>query len=144
MYAKNTTVSELQEIGRNVGVEVNASNDGNRIRFTLRPIGENFRKRNPIPVGLDFSNGVQASSWKWRKTPSVCYHGHYVFLAALFRQNPLATVTSSRFGKVSYTAETFEEKAIDYGNTPAGPKGNIYHEFRLKDFCDCERMKVNA
>lgn len=142
MYAKGTTISELQAAADFVGVGLSADNDGNRIRFTLKLQGEKYRKLSPNPGRLVWVDGKpSASDWKWRKANGVCYHGHYDFLAELFANVPDASVASSRQGKVTYTGDTFSDLADEYGNNPIAPPGNIHHVFKLRDCCECEGVK---
>jgi len=139
MYARNVSVSELQEIAALVPCEISADTAGNRVRFTLRPMGDNFRKWNPSPMDLEWCAGSAiVSDWKFRRANAVCFHGHYKFLEMLFDRNPAAIVDSSRYGKVRYTADNFKSAADDYGDTPLGTGTNIYAGFKLRDCCYCE------
>lgn len=144
MYAKNVSPSDLEGIGRHLGFSVNADWRGNRAMFTLR-LGDDknrYAAMKPNPTDIDWSNGVRALGWKWRKTNgSVCFHGHWVYLAELFARHPDAVVTSGLFGKVTYTAETFEDEAEGLGNRAMGSPGNIYSGFQFRDMCNCEKVK---
>lgn len=144
MYAKNVTPSDLEAIGRDLGFSVNADWRGTRAMFTLR-LGTDrnrYASLKPNPTDIDWSAGPRAISWKWRRTGgSVCYHGHFVYLRELFRRYPDAVVTSGLFGKVTYTADTFEQEAERLGNRTMGNPGNIYSGFQFRDMCNCESVK---
>lgn len=146
MYAKNVTPSDLEAIGRDLGFSVNADWRGSRAMFTLR-LGsdkDRYAKLSPNPIGIRMTNmgTLAADNWKWRKTGgSVCFHGHWVYLAELFARHPDAVVTSGLFGKVTYTAETFEREADKLGNRAMGNPGNIYSGFQFRDMCNCENVK---
>ncbi len=146
MYARNTTISELTACANAVGLGISADDEGNRIRFTLKlGADRKFEKYNPHPMEIHwFGFEPTVAGWKWRRSGHVCFHGHYEFLAELFRRNPRAVVDASRLGKVRYTADNFYYEAANLGNTPAGTGNNIYSAFKQRDFCWCEHDLING
>jgi hypothetical protein len=142
MYATGVTYNQLREIAEDLGIGIDGEQDGNRARFTLKVNREQplkFRKFNPRPAHIQWDGGsAYGSCWTWYKANAICFHGHWDFIEAVLETYPNAKISSSRFGKVNYTAESFVETATAYGDTPLGPEGNIYHDFQMRDCCQCE------
>ena len=148
MYAKNCTVEDLQAVADSLNFKLDATDesDRKRVRFTIKPQNGavEYRKLNPHPTRYDTiaaDGGV--SGWKFRKAHAICFHGHYAFFHALFERCPDASVSSSWFGPVAYTRETLRENAQELGMRPLGPEGNIYHDFQIRETCDCTQHDPN-
>jgi hypothetical protein len=143
MYAYNVTLEALQKSADRAGVKLEATEEPNRkrVRFTLKLAPDKkFQKVNFTPIwgSQRFTNFGMRFDWKTRRTVSVCFHGHYVFILDVLQNNPEALIESSRFGKVKYNQDNFLTLAEEYGDKPLGPEGNIYHGFRMRDTCECE------
>jgi hypothetical protein len=141
-YATNDVSAIMHKVARDIGLVVRTEWEPNRsrVKFTLR-LGDDrkrFAKRSPNPVNLVFNaSGVSADEWTWRRTGTVCFHGHYAFIAELLRYPAVRKIESGRLGRIVYTAETFPELAAELGSKPLGDPGNIYHRFTVRDTCEC-------
>lgn len=95
MIARGVTQEQLEQAATEAGVDVGRRlrPEGRGFRFTLSLIGERYRRR----------------SHRGRRIAAVCYHGHYAFMEALFRQVPTAVIVSAlaRYDSV----ESFRRKA---------------------------------
>lgn len=147
MYAKNIPLDEFRLVADIVGLDVEFERKSNNIiRFTLK-LGEDkdlYRKLSPNPGDISWTSDYKVAvgrNWKWRKGNGVCFHGHWQFIKKILDRNPEGIIDSYRLGEISYTVATFEEKARELGDSRMGAPGNIYHEFHIRDLCNCEGVK---
>ena len=151
MYAYNVPEHVLGQIARELGFELDSDtqSDRKRVRFTLKiKEGDKYRKLSPnmFPgesLLVYFGGTAPFDMWKWRRTSSVCFHGHYAFFERLFKRTPAAIVTTSRYGPVRYEASTFDDIAQELGDRALGTGSNIYSGMRVRDCCNCEEVKRN-
>jgi hypothetical protein len=124
LYIYEVTPRDLEDAAEQVGVKVDYDWDSDRSRFKVRLTrdGDNYVKRNPI-------SGHKAG---------VCFHGHYDFMEVLFLIG-IPIIETSWYGKIKYRDyDDFLVKAKELGDRPLGPPENIYHQFRVRDQCNCE------
>lgn len=145
MYAKNIPLEEFRLVAELVGINVDYERKSNNIiRFTLKinkEFPDLYRKLSPQPQDISWADEYpKPSSWKWRKANGVCFHGHWAFINLLLQRNSEHAVIDS-LSRIRYTVATFEEKAREFGDSRMGQPGNIYHEFKIRDLCNCEGVK---
>ena len=148
MYAYNVPEHVLGQIAQELGFELDSDtqNDRKRVRFTLKlKEGDKYRKLSPNMFPgeslLVYFGDAAPPKWKWRRTSSVCFHGHYAFFERLFERTPAAIVTTSRYGPIRYEGPNWHEVADALGNQRMGRGGNIYHSLEIRDCCNCEEVK---
>lgn len=125
MYISEVTPRDLEDVAEQVGVKVDYdwNSDRSRFKVRLRPTGGKYAKINPI---------------SGRKSSGVCFHGHYDFMEVLYLI-AVPVIETSWYGHIKYESQDdFLTKAEEFGNRPLGPEGNIYHEYRIRDQCNCE------
>ncbi len=107
----------IQEAAKDVGVQLyHLRKEGTGFRFTLRLNGKKYRRL----------------SHTGRKVAAVCWHGHYDFMAMLFKYEPDAILISmiERYdGK-----QAFHKLARQTGYQNIG---NEVHPLMLKEACTC-------
>ena len=147
MYAYNVPEHVLGQIAQELGFELDSDTqyDRKRVRFTLKlKEGDKYRKLSPNAISIEwFNNHAESTGWKWRRTSSVCFHGHYAFFEKLFELAPAAIVTSNLLGKVRYEGcdNAWRTVADELGRKRLGKEGNIYHSLQIRDCCNCEEVK---
>ena len=142
MYAKNIPLADLQLAARDFGFDINTDQRDDRIMFTLKlkKGSQNRMKLSPNPTEYTtwFTTG-KVAEWKWRKTGSVCFHGHYEFMQEVLDRNPAGIIESNWYGRIRYTAENFVDRANELGDMQMGREGNIYRGIQVRQCCNCER-----
>ena len=126
MTCQGVTLSELEAIAAEVGVKLHQASEGGKrvpfVRFTLRPIGEAYRKVNFL------------HSEEGRRVNAVCYHGHCAFFDLLFERFPAALIVSSSSKYAGFEDYAEKRDAADV------LEGNPYHgQVRFSTQCKCNR-----
>jgi hypothetical protein len=133
MTCKAVAASELEKVAAEVGVKLSVGTAqvsrkwGVIVRFTLRPLGEKFRRVD------------QLHHERPRRVNAVCYHGHCAFFDLLFERFPTAVVES---WQVKYAgAEDYADKR-DAADVWEG--NDYYGRVRYSTQCRCadERLKA--
>ena len=125
MVCKGVSLSELEAIAAEVGVRLNQAREGGMrvpfVRFTLRPIGEGYRRVNFLQ-----SEGQRVNA--------VCYHGHCAFFDLLFDRFAAATVESAKAKFAGFESYADQRDAVDEweGNDHWG-------RVRYSAQCRCDR-----
>lgn len=131
MYAKGFSKEIIETAALRLGMDADIEEQPGRIKFTVRNLrsSNSYASLSPDPVG-----------GKHRLIRTVvCFHGHYALFKKMFelQGNPDATISTSRYGAVTYTPDTLREKAQEFGMRRLGNPGNAYFEWQRRDCCYC-------
>jgi hypothetical protein len=130
MYIKNVTASDIGQALKDVA-NLGETHDHNLTTKRLDPTAQGVN----VTLRVSDSKGVYAKrGYSGRRTVAACYHGHFEFMAALFRNRPAAKIRSAM--------ETFDgvgEFNAKADHLAAKNLGSMMHPVAYGDMCECEQ-----
>lgn len=124
MYARNVTERNLQDVARSLGFEAKTELvRDNYIKFNLVNHSDKYHV-----VHRGFNEKTKTMRTK------VCFHGYWLFIANMLDVFHDVVIDAGYYGKVRYTAETFEKNAAEIGDTVV----RQWDMLRVRDKCNCE------
>jgi hypothetical protein len=130
MYIKNVSASDIGQALLDVA-NLGESPDHNLTTRRLDPTaqGVNVTLRVANSAGLYAKRGYSG-----RRTVAACYHGHYEFMAALFRNRPNAKIRSAMatfdgVGEFNASANYLAGRNV----------GSMMRPVAFGDMCECEQ-----
>ena len=98
MYIKDVTASDIGQALQDVA-NLGETHDHNLTTKRLDPTAHGVN----VTLRVSDSKGVYAKrGYSGRRTVAACYHGHFEFMAALFRNRPAAKNLGSMMHPVAY------------------------------------------